>query len=187
MYFYTGRFCNIEELSTDNEYDFFLFLLKNKLEYEQKVSNQIIPKEYSSYLQTMKAWFNNGRNYQFLVYNKKKILVGTIFFYAYNSQNKSIKISCYFSVKGKIIIGESIGAGIQLVCHHIHQISNIIFDVYTNNKKVLSLTKKIDAILIKKGIHSTTGSGKIIRRYLLNDVAIFKIISTFKRLTKRIT
>jgi len=186
MYFYPGRFCYVQELSTDNEKDFFLFLLKNRFEYQRKVSNQVIPTEYKDYLNMIKVWFNNGRNYQFLVYDKRKNLIGTIFFYALNSKKKTIKISCYFSTRGQILIGESIGATIELVSNQIHEINNIVFDVYNDNTKTLSLAIKIGAVLEEKSILSTTGSKKLISRYILNELAIKKIIRTFNKITRRI-
>ncbi|GIW66743.1 MAG: hypothetical protein KatS3mg095_0641 [Candidatus Parcubacteria bacterium] len=116
MYISQGRFCYIEELTTENDKELFELMKENEEEYRNLISDQPLPQTYEEFQETLKIWFTHGRNFQFLVRKREgNKTVGTFFFYFWNQENKTTKISAYFipEVRKTPLIGEALGLALM--------------------------------------------------------------------------
>lgn len=147
MYQFNGRYVYLEELTTENDRELFEMIKNNEKEYRFYVSDAPLPQSYEEFQQTLETWFSHGRNFQFLVYTKRdKKLIGTIFFYGWNKENQTTKISAFFipEYRKTIYIGEALGAAV-LFAKEIMQVKELHFDCYLENEQMIELAKKIGA------------------------------------------
>lgn len=151
---YSGRFCRLTELNTGNEGELSKLIQDHEDEYLTLIFPEKIDFQPNMFSEQVKLWFNNGRNYQFLVYNRDQI-VGTIFLYSHNSGLKSIKLSCFFiqEVRSTLCIPESLGAVILFILDYI-EINSLEFSVFNVNKRMLDIVKKIGAVSVLKKQHT---------------------------------
>jgi len=144
MYIAQGRFCYIEQLTTENDKELFELMKENEEEYRYLISDQPIPQTYEEFLETLNIWFSHGRNYQFLVRKKKKDkVVGTFFFYLWDPENKTTKISAYFipEVRKTPLVGEALGLALMFA-YKIMNVEKVEFSVYKENLEMLKLAEK---------------------------------------------
>lgn len=146
MYICEGRFCRLEELTTGNAISLFNLISNNRLEYQRMVSGEIIPASFDCFELVIRAWFQNGRMYQFLVYNRFNIVIGTIFFYISNKRLRRIKVSCFFdrSARNRIIVPEALGLSINFTLTVLNR-DSLVFDVYEENILMHILAQKVGA------------------------------------------
>ena len=142
MYIAQGRFCYLEELTTENDKELFELMKNNKEEYRFLISDEPVPETYEEFQKRLNIWFTHGRNYQFLVKKDNKT-VGTIFFYGLNSESKSIKLSAYFipEVRKTPLVGEALGLILNFALE-ILKVEKVEFSVYEENKVMLELIEK---------------------------------------------
>jgi RimJ/RimL family protein N-acetyltransferase len=142
MYIAHGRFCYLEELTTENDKDLFELMKNNKEEYRFLISDEPVPETYEEFQERLKIWFTHGRNYQFLVKKDNKT-VGTIFFYSLNLENKSVKLSAYFipEVRKTTLIGEALGLILNFALE-ILKVEKVEFSVYKENEEMLRILGK---------------------------------------------
>lgn len=149
MYTAQGKFCFLEELSTENDKKLFELMKKNKDEYRFLISDESIPETYGEFQERLNIWFTHGRNYQFLVRKKGKDItekgeiVGTIFFYGWDKERKTVKISAYFIPEARktSLIAESLGLAMNFALK-IMKVEKVEFDVYEENKEMLQFLQK---------------------------------------------
>jgi RimJ/RimL family protein N-acetyltransferase len=153
MYIAHGRFCSLEELTTENDKELFKLMKNNKEEYRLLVSDEPVPETYEEFQNRLNIWFTHGRNYQFLVKKKDKT-VGTIFFYGLDSESKSVKFSTYLipEVRKTPLIGEALGLILNFALE-ILKVEKVEFSVYKENKEMLRILEKekIKRYIDKKG------------------------------------
>jgi len=142
MYIAQGRFCYLEELTTENDKELFELMKNNKEEYRLLVSDEPVPETYEEFQNRLNIWFTHGRNYQFLVKKKDKTL-GTIFFYGLDSESKSVKLSTYFIPEARKtpLIVEALGLILNFALE-ILKVEKVEFSVYKENKVMLELIEK---------------------------------------------
>jgi RimJ/RimL family protein N-acetyltransferase len=143
MYFAQGRFCPLEELTTENDKELFELMKNNKEEYRLLVSDEPVPETYEEFQNRLNIWFTHGRNYQFLVKKKDNKTVGTIFFYGLDSESKSVKLSVYFipEVRKTSLIGEALGLILNFALE-ILKVEKVEFSVYKENEEMLRILEK---------------------------------------------
>jgi RimJ/RimL family protein N-acetyltransferase len=149
MYFTYGKFCFLEELTTENDKELFELMKKNKDEYRFLISDESIPETYEEFQERLNIWFTHDRNYQFLVRKKGKDItekgeiVGTIFFYGWDKERKTVKMSAYFIPEARktSLIAESLGLAINFALK-IMKVEKVEFDVYEENKEMLQFLQK---------------------------------------------
>jgi len=113
------------------------------------ISDEPVPETYKEFQERLNIWFTYGRNYQFLVRKKEKNItekgefVGTIFFYGWDKERKTVKISAYFipEIRKTPLIAESLGLTIHFALR-IMRIEKIEFDVYKENEEMLQFLQK---------------------------------------------
>jgi len=153
MYTALGRFCSLEELTTENDRELFELMDNNKEEYRFLISDEPVPETYEEFQKRLKIWFTHGRNYQFLVKKKDKT-VGTIFFYDLDPENKSVKLSAYFipQVRKTPLIGEALGLILNFALE-ILKVEKVEFSVYKENEEMLRMLdkEKIKRYIKEKG------------------------------------
>jgi RimJ/RimL family protein N-acetyltransferase len=145
MYYCKGRFSKLVELNSKNDIFLFSLLKRNEAEYRQFVCDQYLPYTYSEFLNTLKVWFSNGRLYQFLVYPiNKNNPIGTIFFYHYDQQEKSVKMSAFFEREARKQLGvaESLAMTITFA-RQVIQVKSILFNVYAENQHMKNIAEKL--------------------------------------------
>lgn len=150
MYIYEGRFCKIEELTTQNNFDLYQLMHKNRAEYERLIYNEPVSRSYPEFVQKIDEWFSHGRNYQFLVYSKKSAdIVGTMFFYEFGKLEKTVKCSCFFVPKTRstVLIIESLSFLLGFA-KHVLKAESVRFSVYRENILMLDVAKKTEALLL---------------------------------------
>jgi RimJ/RimL family protein N-acetyltransferase len=142
MYIAQGRFCYLEELTTENDKELFELMKNNKDEYRFLISDEPVPETYEEFQNRLNIWFTHGRNYQFLVKKDNKT-VGTIFFYGLNPEKKSVKLSAYFipEVRKTPLVGEALGLILNFALE-ILKVEKIEFSVYKENKVMLEMIEK---------------------------------------------
>jgi len=142
MYIAQGRFCYLEELTTENDKELFDLMKNNKEEYKFLISDEPVPETYEEFQKRLNVWFTYGRNYQFLVKKNDKT-VGTIFFYSLNPENKSVKLSAYFipEVRKTPLIAEALGLILNFALE-ILKVEKVEFSVYKENKEMLKILEK---------------------------------------------
>lgn len=151
IYVFRGRYVYLEQLSSKNDKELFEMMKNNEKEYRFYVSDAPLPSTYEEFQQRLKIWFSHGRNFQFLVYKKKsKELIGTIFFYGWDRENHTTRISVFFAPEFRktILIGEALGA-VVLFAKDVMQVKELHFDCYLENKQMIELAKKIGAEEVK--------------------------------------
>ena len=149
MYTAQGKFCFLEELTIENDKELFELMKKNKDEYRFLISDESIPETYGEFQERLNIWFTHGRNYQFLVRKKGKDItekgevVGTIFFYGWDKERKTVKMSAYFISEARktSLIAESLGLAMNFALK-IMKVEKIEFDVYEENKEMLQFLQK---------------------------------------------
>jgi RimJ/RimL family protein N-acetyltransferase len=144
MYFCKGRFCSLEELCDGNIQDLYLLLDNNKDDYSLFVDNSYTCESCELFIEKIQTWFSNGRSHQFLVRDPLGLFVGTIFFYNFDVESHSVKLSCFFSrdYRKKLLVMESLGIAITFA-KYILNINTLTFSVYCNNGHMLNLVKKL--------------------------------------------
>lgn len=150
MYTYKGRFCILEELTTENDNELFLLMGENSREYRFLVSDETILTTYELFQEKLGKWFNGGRTHQFLVRKKNsKGVVGTIFFYCHNSLTQEIKSSTFFipEVRKSLCVAESLAVA-MLFAKEIIGVESVCFSVYAENEHMLKITQKLKAELV---------------------------------------
>ena len=142
MYVAQGRFCYLEELTTENDKELFKLMKNNKEEYRFLISDEPVPETYEEFQERLKIWFTHGRNYQFLIKKKDKT-VGTIFFYSLDPENKSVKLSAYFIPEARKtpLVGEALGLILNFALE-ILKVEKVEFSVYKENKEMLRILEK---------------------------------------------
>lgn len=151
--------------------------------YRQLVSNEPISSSFEVFRQKIKSWFAGGREYQFLVYVREKV-VGTIFFYCGNKEKRTIKISCFFTpeIRKRIAVAESLGMAISFAFHILH-VRAVLFDVYENNASMLDFARKLGAIEVGTR-QSAMVKERRIKQFLLSAkeiVPLLKKLSVLER------
>jgi len=149
MYTAQGKLCFLEELTTENDKELFELIKKNKDEYRFLISDESVPETYEEFQERLNIWFTHSRNYQFLVRKKGKDIIekgeviGTIFFYGWDKERKTIKISAYFIPEARktSLIAESLGLAMNFALKII-KAEKIEFDVYEENKEMLQFLQK---------------------------------------------
>jgi len=187
MYFAEGRFCILEELTTENDKELFELMKKNKEEYRFLISDEPVPETYEEFKERLNIWFTHGRNYQFLVKKKDKT-VGTIFFYGLNLDNKSVKLSVYFipEVRKTILVGEALGLILNFALE-VLKVKKVEFSVYKENEEMLKFLEKetIKRYINKKGeSKSSANPERTIINFEINLENLIKINEKFKELYK---
>lgn len=185
MYVCNGRFCILEELTINNEAKLFRMMLQHGDEYRQTVSDEPIPISLNVFKEKLNMWFKSGRNYQFLVYNKKQHLSGTIFLYGWDRQSKTVKYSCFFvpNKRKGVLVTESLGLVTNFAFHFMN-IESIYFDVYENNYDMQRLSHKIGGKKLGCRI-STINSNRTVISYLLSRDAIERLLNKLEQLERR--
>ena len=150
MYTYRGRFCLLEELTTENDGELFLLMRENSREYRFLVSDESIPTTYELFQEKLRKWFSGGRTHQFLIREKNsQRIVGTIFFYCHNSLIQEIKSSAFFipEIRKTLCVAESLAVS-MLFAREIVGVDAVCFSVYAENEHMLKITKKLKAELM---------------------------------------
>lgn len=192
MYKFIGRFVYLEELTTKNDKELFGLMKDNEIEYRLFVSDFPVSQKYEDFQKQLDNWFSHGRNFQFLVYKKdnkdfKKELIGTIFFYGWSKEKKTIKISIYFTPKYRksIFIGEALGAALLFV-KQIIKINELLFDCYVENKEMIELAYKIGSEKLGESQSELNPERKLIN-FILSRRKIDEWIDKFIRFENRET
>ena len=147
MHIYSGRFCTFKEIMIGREFELLELMKNNDQEYRKYVFNKEVDYIPENFNEELLQWFKKGRVFQFLVYPKNIIkTVGTIFFYAFNTVEKTIKCSCFFesSIRKHPLVAESLAASIILVCD-LMQIYAVRFSVYIQNEYMHKIANKLGA------------------------------------------
>jgi RimJ/RimL family protein N-acetyltransferase len=187
MYVAQGRYCYLEELTTENDKELFELMKNNKEEYRSLVSDEPVPETYEEFQNRLKIWFTHGRNYQFLVKKKDKT-VGTIFFYGLDSESKSVKLSAYFipEVRKTPLIGEALGLILNFALE-ILKVEKVDFSVYKENKEMLRILEKekIKRYIKEKGeSKSTVNPERTIINFEINLESLKEIDKRLKEFYK---
>lgn len=143
MYTYTGKYCVLEELTSQNDKLLFQLLTTHKNEYKKRVHPQEIPSSYEAFQKTINGWFNNGREYQFIIFKRyERVLIGTGFFY--NQTKHSIKLSVFYTPesRAKIGVADSIRA-LLLFAFNEMKVEKVIISVYSDNVPMIRIAKKL--------------------------------------------
>lgn len=156
MYQFTGRFVWLEELTTENDKELFELIKNNEKEYRFYVSDISLPQTYEEFQQSLKTTSPHRKvfNFWFLAYKKRdKKLIGTVFFYDWDKERQTAKISAYFipEYRRTIFTGEALGA-VVLFAKEIMKVKELYFDCYIENEQMIQLAREIGAeeIGIKK-------------------------------------
>lgn len=185
MYVCNGRFCILEELTTDNEAKLFEMMLQYGDEYRQTVSDEPIPVSINVFKEKLNMWFKSGRNYQFLVYNKKQLLSGTIFLYGWDSQTSIVKYSCFFvpNKRKELLVVEALGLVTNFAFHFMN-IESIHFDVYEDNYEMQILAYKLGGKKLDSHMSAVNKSRTVIS-YLLSRDAVERLLNKLEQLERR--
>jgi RimJ/RimL family protein N-acetyltransferase len=181
MYSCVGRFCWLQELTTENESALFALMKDHADDYRQFVSEEPIPTTDNLFADKLALWFSSGRMWQFLIYRRRKNqVVGTIFFY--HASIPTVKMSCFFvpTVRGTPCVGEAIGLGIEFA-RTVIGISEIHFSVYVENTHMKTLCRKIGA-QIKGQRTSEINPNRQVIEYWLSLGALQRIADKLKAL-----
>jgi RimJ/RimL family protein N-acetyltransferase len=187
MYVAQGRYCYLEELTTENDKELFELMKNNKEEYRLLVIDEPVPETYEEFQNRLNIWFTHGRNYQFLVKKKDKT-VGTIFFYGLDSESKSVKLSTYFIPEAikKPLIGEALGLILNFALE-ILKVEKVEFSVYKENKEMLRILEKekIKRYIKERGeSKSTVNPERIIINFEINSESLKEIDERLKEFYK---
>lgn len=179
-----GRFSQLIELTTDNEFDLFQLMDRNRFDYARLVSNQKVPINYTEFKKTLNTWFLYGRAYQFLVYpiqSNQEQAIGTIFFYGLNKEQQSVKISVFFDAKerGKIRTAESLGLAVSFA-RTVMTVRCLQFSIYSNNQHMLRLAQKVASHFEGFG-HSHQGPKKEVHHYSISEETMDSILQKLTR------
>lgn len=190
MYKFIGRFVYLEELTTENNKELFDLMKNNENEYRLYVSDSLLSQTYEDFQKQLDVWFFHGRNFQFLVYKKdkkdlKKELIGTIFFYGWNIENKTIKISAFFVPKYRktVLVGEALGAA-ALFSKEITKIKELRFDCYIENKDMIKLANELQAQKVSEG-PSSVNPERILISFMISEQKLNELLNKFIKFENR--
>ena len=120
---------------------------QNRSEYELLVCDQPIPESFDLFKLLCRDWFKYGRCCQFLVRRCVGLpIIGTVFYYRHDPENKSVMCSCFFSphARRKSCTMEALAMSFEF-CASVLGVRRINFSVYSHNLVMLALAHKLGA------------------------------------------
>lgn len=173
---FVGRFVKLEELNTHNQMRLHEIMIENERDYVENVFHEEVPKKYSDFCNLISSWFANGREFQFLAFDKiTNQIIGTIFFY--RKRHETVKMSVYFIKKYRksVKIAEAMGAAL-LFARDVMGVIQINFSVYKKNRNMLLFARKIGAIKVER-------KDGVVRFALLHDklnMLVDKLVNLYR-------